>query len=143
MSSVARLLAQWLWQQAGRPGSGLALFATEAIDDLGDRGQLLAIEARADISRVVRLFFIALFGCLAAFTALSWVSAAIILLTWDTPSRALVVVSVAGGWVCIAAACIGIVRSRWANAPRPLERSRTLFDEDLASLRRFINEGRS
>ncbi len=140
MSSVAQLFARWLLHQATQPSGTLRALTIEAVDDLRDRGALLALESRSDVERAVRWLLVAMFGCLAGFTSLSWLSAAAILLAWDTAHRDLAIIVVAGAWVCVAAFCIGWLRVSIARATPPLSRSRQLFADDLALLRRTLQE---
>lgn len=135
MSHLARLLVEWLLQQFAGPAARWRSLAGEASDDLRDRRDLFAIEARADLARVLRIVLVGLLGFLAAFASLIWLSAAAILLAWDGGYRDVAIIIVAGGWVCLAAFCVGWLRVTLARGPRPLTRSRQLLDEDLAALR--------
>ncbi|MGE0315034.1 MAG: hypothetical protein AB7P21_25745 [Lautropia sp.] len=140
MTSVVRVIVGWLLRQAVQQPGAMRAVATEAVDDLRDRGALLALEGRADLVRGVRWLLVAFVACLAGFASLSWVGAAFILLSWDTANRDLAVIAVAGAWVCVAACCVGWLRANAANAPAPLARSRALLAEDLAMLRRALRD---
>ena len=136
---VIRLIAGWLWAALTRPGGQVRRVSIEALDDLKDRGALLALEAGAQANQTLRLLIVAVLGCLAGFAATLWLSIAIVLLSWDSPSRDIAIILVAGAWVCLAAGLIGWVRATFARRVRAFDQTRTLLDEDLKSLRTLLD----
>ena len=142
MNALTQLLVDWLLQRLAVPLARWQEIAQVASDDLRDRSELLAIEARADLARGLRIVLAGMLGFFAALASLMWLSAAVVLLAWDGGYRDPAILIVAGAWVCLAAFCIGWLRVAIGNGSAPLARSRQLLSEDLATLRETIGSGR-